>query len=168
MLFVHYEAMAADFGAVRDAVAAFLGCALTPDEKRRIDEKCSFRYMTAHEPSFEMVSPTMFSVSGAKFMKGGVSGSGPREGNIPAVVQRRIIAYLPRSALWERVSGRALLSRFGGQGDRTTGGSGCCGGRCMSESLAPADASPPKFRRLQRRSRRREFDALTEAPTTRG
>jgi len=93
VLFVHYEAMAADFGAVRDTVAAFLGYTLTPGEKRRIDEKCSFGYMQAHEASFEMASPTMFSVSGAKLMKGGVSGGGPREGSIPAAVQQRIIAY---------------------------------------------------------------------------
>ena len=93
MLFVHYESMAGDFGAVRDAVAGFLGYTLTSDEKRRIDEKCSFRYMKAHEASFEMASPTMFSVGGAKFMRGGTSDSGPREGNLPPVVRERILAY---------------------------------------------------------------------------
>jgi len=108
VLFVHYEAMAGDFGVVRDTVAAFLGCALTPDEKRRIEEKCSFRYMTAHEASFEMASPTMFSVSGATFMKGGMSDGGSREGNVPATIQQQIIAYCR-----EALSGSAYpVARF--------------------------------------------------------
>ena len=108
VLFVHYEAMVGGFGVVRDTVAAFLGCALTPDEKRRVDEKCSFRYMTAHESSFEMASPTMFSVSGATFMKGGMSDGGSREGNVPATIQQQIIAYCR-----EALSGSAYpVARF--------------------------------------------------------
>ena len=60
VLFIHFERMVSDFAAVRDAVTAFLGCALSADEKRRVDERCSLRYMKAHEASFEMAPPTMF------------------------------------------------------------------------------------------------------------
>ena len=108
VLFVHYEAMIGDFGNVRDAVAAFLGCALTPDEKRRVDEKCSVGYMKAHEASFEMASPTMFSAGGAKFLAAGGSAGGRRERDVPALAQQQITAYCR-----EALSGSAYpLARF--------------------------------------------------------
>jgi hypothetical protein len=93
VLFIHYEAMAEDFGAVRDTVAGFLGCALTAEEKRRIDERCSFRHMKTHEASFEMAPPTMFSVNGGRFMVGGASAEEPRDRNVPPLVRERILAY---------------------------------------------------------------------------
>jgi hypothetical protein len=93
VLFVHYEAMTDDFAAVRDAVSRFLGCALTAEEKRRVDERCSFRYMKAHETSFEMAPPTMFSVSGGKVMIGGTRGNEPRDAKLPPAVRERIVSY---------------------------------------------------------------------------
>jgi hypothetical protein len=99
VLFVHYEATERDFGSVRDAVAGFLGYALTADEKRRVDERCSFGYMKAHETSFEMAPPTMFSVNGGKFMMGGARGEESRDADIPPVVRERILAYC-REALF--------------------------------------------------------------------
>ncbi len=93
VLFVHFEQMASDFASVRDAVAAFLGYALTADEKRRIDDRCSFRYMKAHESSFEMAPPTMFSVDRGRFMRGTESDAGERERDVPPDVRERILAY---------------------------------------------------------------------------
>jgi hypothetical protein len=93
VLFVHFEQMASDFPAVRDAVAGFLGCALTVEEKRRIDERCGFRYMQAHEASFEMAPPTMFSVDRGRFMRGAEGSAGARDANVPPAVRDQILAY---------------------------------------------------------------------------
>jgi len=92
VLFVHFEAMTRDFGAVRDTVAAFLGQPLTADEKRKVDERCSFRYMREHEATFEMATPTMFSVSGRRFIVGAASGAS-RDANVPAEIREQILAY---------------------------------------------------------------------------
>ena len=71
VLFVHFEDLKVDFGGVSARVARFLGCDLTPDEARRVTEKCSFAYMQKHEELFEMAPPTMFSVRGGRFLAGG-------------------------------------------------------------------------------------------------
>jgi hypothetical protein len=92
VLFVHFETMARDFGAVRDAVAAFLGHALTLEQKQRIDERCSFRYMREREAAFEMAPPTMFSVSGRRFIVGAASGKS-RDADVPPEIRERILAY---------------------------------------------------------------------------
>jgi hypothetical protein len=89
VLFVHYEAMKKDFGAVRDEVARFLGYVLTPDERRRIDERCSFRYMKDHEDVFEMAPPTMFSVTGSFLARGAAS----RHEALPPEIRSRILDY---------------------------------------------------------------------------
>jgi len=90
VLFVHFEAMTKDFAAVRDQVADFLGYALSGDEKRRVDEKCSFRYMKEHEASFEMSPPTMYSVAGGTFLaKGGEA----RHADVSPEIRERIVAY---------------------------------------------------------------------------
>lgn len=90
VLFVHFEAMTRDFAAVRDQVADFLGHELSPDEKRRVDEKCSFRYMKEHEMSFEMSPPTMYSVAGGTFLaKGGES----RRADVSPEIRERIVQY---------------------------------------------------------------------------
>lgn len=94
VLFVHFEEMKRDFGAVRDRVARFLGCTLTAEEQRRIDERCSFRYMQEHEESFEMAPPTMFSVTGGKFM---ARGTASRHGDVSAALGDRILAYCRES-----------------------------------------------------------------------
>jgi hypothetical protein len=94
VLIVHYEDMTQDFAAVRDRVAAFLGCALTADEARRIDERCSFRYMKAHEATFEMAPPTMFSVGGGQFLARGRTRSAD---DLSAGVRDRVVAYCRES-----------------------------------------------------------------------
>jgi hypothetical protein len=94
VLFVHFEEMKRDFGAVRDQVAMFLGCTLTAEEQRRIDERCSFRYMQEHEESFEMAPPTMFSVTGGKFM---ARGTAARHEDVSAALGDRILTYCRES-----------------------------------------------------------------------
>jgi hypothetical protein len=89
VLFVHYETMKQDFGAVRAEVARFLGYALEPDERQRIDERCTFRYMKDHEDVFEMAPPTMFSVTGSFLARGAAS----RHEAIPTEIRNRILDY---------------------------------------------------------------------------
>jgi len=90
VLFVHFEEMKRDLGGVLDRVAAFLGCALTPEEKARVEEKCSFAYMKAHEEFFEMAPPTMFSAAGGEFM---ASGKEARHEDVTPAVRDRILEY---------------------------------------------------------------------------
>ena len=90
VLFVHFEEMNRDFGAVLDRVAAFLGYALSPEERRLITEKCSFDYMKANEDVFEMAPPTMFSVSGGEFLK---SGKASRHDDVTPAIRTQILEY---------------------------------------------------------------------------
>jgi hypothetical protein len=90
VLFVHFEEMKRDLGGVVDRVAAFLGCALTPDERARVIEKSSFAYMKAHEDVFEMAPPTMFSVAGGEFM---ASGKEKRHEDVTPAARDRILEY---------------------------------------------------------------------------
>jgi sulfotransferase family protein len=87
VLFVHFEEMKSDFAAVLDRVAGFLGYALTADEKQRIAVKCSFKYMQDHEDWFEMSPPTMFSVSGGRFL---ASGQASRDADVTPEVRARV------------------------------------------------------------------------------
>ena len=98
VLFVHFEEMTADFGAVRERVARFLGCELTTDEARRVDERCSFQYMKAHEETFEMAPPSMFSVAGGQFL---ARGAARRQEDVTAEIRARIVACC-RDALRSR------------------------------------------------------------------
>jgi hypothetical protein len=90
ILFVHFEEMKKDLGAVVDRVASFLGCDLTPDEQRRVAERCSFEYMKRHEEFFEMAPPTMFSAYGGEFM---ASGKAARHDDVTLEVRERIAEY---------------------------------------------------------------------------
>ncbi len=90
VLFVHFEEMTGDFPAVRARVARFLGCSLTADEAQRVDERCSFRYMKAHEETFEMAPPTMFSVAGGRFLARGTT---RRHDDVTAETRARIAGY---------------------------------------------------------------------------
>ena len=94
VLFVQFEQMKADFPGVRERVAAFLGIALTGEEARRIDEKCSFRYMSEHEEQFEMAPPTMFSASRPGFLP---SGKAARHRDVDPVIAARIRAWCRES-----------------------------------------------------------------------
>lgn len=94
VLFVHFEDMKRDLGAVLDRVADFLGCALTPGEKARVEAKCRFDYMKAHEEVFEMAPPTMFSAASGEFM---ASGKEARHEDVTPAVRDRILAYCRES-----------------------------------------------------------------------
>jgi hypothetical protein len=98
VLFIHYEEMQKDFGAVRDRVARFLGYELTPDERLRVDQRCSFRYMKDHEEFFDMAPPTMFSAATGEFLaKGRASGTD----DVTPEMGARILDYC-RAALAHR------------------------------------------------------------------
>ena len=90
VLFVHFEEMTRDLGAIVDRVAPFLGVQLASAERQRIVEKCSFKYMKDHEEFFEMAPPTMFSVAGGQFM---ASGKEKRHEDVKPAVRERILAY---------------------------------------------------------------------------
>jgi Sulfotransferase domain len=90
VLFVHFEDMKRDFGAVCDRVAQFLGYTLTAEEKRQVTERCSFEYMKNHEEFFEMAPPTMFSVAGGEYM---ASGKAARHEDVSPALRQRIIDY---------------------------------------------------------------------------
>ncbi len=90
VLFVHFEEMKRDFSSVRDRVARFLAYRLTDDEARAVDERCSFPYMQAHEETFEMAPPTMFSVAGGRFL---ASGKDKRHEDVTPEIRDRILAY---------------------------------------------------------------------------
>jgi hypothetical protein len=94
VLFVHFEEMKQNPGAVIDRVATFLGCILTPDERARVVANCSFTYMKQHEEVFEMAPPTMFSAAGGEFM---ASGKAARHEDVPAGVRDQILDYCRRA-----------------------------------------------------------------------
>lgn len=90
VLFVHFEEVKRDLGGVLDRIAGFLGCELTPEEKTRVEGKCSFEYMKAHEEVFEMAPPTMFSAAHGEFMAGGKE---TRHEDVTPAVRDRILSY---------------------------------------------------------------------------
>lgn len=73
VLFVHYEEMKNDLGAVVDQVAKLLDVTLTSQERLKVVEKSGFAYMSENEEHFEMFSPNVFSVTekDGRFMKSG-------------------------------------------------------------------------------------------------
>ncbi|PCI46629.1 MAG: hypothetical protein COB51_06810 [Moraxellaceae bacterium] len=73
VLFVHFEEMKKDLGAVVDRVATLLEVTLTAEERLKVVEKSGFSYMSENEEHFEMFSPNVFSVSEkeGRFMKSG-------------------------------------------------------------------------------------------------
>ena len=90
VLFVHFEEMKKDFAAVRDRVERFLGCALTPQERELVTERCTFQYMKDHEELFEMAPPTMFSVDGGRFL---ASGESTRQQDVTPTLREQILGY---------------------------------------------------------------------------
>jgi aryl sulfotransferase len=95
VLFVHFEEMTQNLGAVCDRVATLLGCRLTQQERERVLEKCRFGYMKEREEFFEMAPPTMFSVGNGQFM---ASGKAHRYEDVTPEIRRRILDYC-RTAL---------------------------------------------------------------------
>ena len=90
VLFVHFEEMTRQFDVVLDRVAAFLGYSLTPAERAAVTERCSFKFMKAHEEFFEMAPPTMFSVAGGQFL---ASGKERRHEDVTPEIRDRILKY---------------------------------------------------------------------------
>lgn len=90
VLFVHFEEMKRDLPSVIDRVASFLDVDLTAGERQLVAERCSFAYMHDHEEFFEMAPPTMFSVSGGRFL---TSGEDTRDKDVTPAVRQRILDY---------------------------------------------------------------------------
>src|SRR5439155_18553785 len=80
----------------RDRIARFLGYALTAAESKNVDEKCSFKFMSAHEEWFEMSPPTMFSVVEGTFLP---SGKASRHADVTPEIRQRILDYCSASLL---------------------------------------------------------------------
>ncbi|HYN08776.1 MAG TPA: sulfotransferase domain-containing protein [Vicinamibacterales bacterium] len=93
VLFVHFEEMKKDFAGVRERIERFLGIELTPRERERVDQRCSFQYMKDHEEFFEMAPPTMFSAEGGEFL---ASGSESRKDDVRPAVRTHIVEYCRR------------------------------------------------------------------------
>ncbi len=94
VLFVHFEEMKKDFAAVCQRIERCLGISLTPDERARVAERCSFTYMKDHEELFEMAPPTMFSAGEGEFL---ASGKESRQDDVTPAVSARILEYCRRS-----------------------------------------------------------------------
>jgi hypothetical protein len=94
VLFIYFEDMKADFAAVLDRVAGFLGYQLTDNERQRVAEKCSFKYMKDREELFEMAPPNMFTVAGGRFM---ASGKKLRFKDVPTAIREHILDYCRKS-----------------------------------------------------------------------
>lgn len=93
VLFVHYEEMTRDFGAVLDRICLFLGHQLTADERARVIERTSFAYMKANEEAFEMSPPSMYSVAAGQFL---AKGSERRHDDVTPDVKQRVLEYCRR------------------------------------------------------------------------
>lgn len=94
VLFVHFEDMKRDLGAVVDRVATFLSCELTPEQRSAVLAKCTFDYMKTHEEQFEMAPPTMFSSRRSGFL---ASGKASRHEDVTPDIRDRILEYCGRS-----------------------------------------------------------------------
>jgi aryl sulfotransferase len=105
VLFVTFEEMKRDLPAVVRQVAAFLGVEpLGPAELAAVVEKCSFRYMQAHQEAFEMHPPQLLGVDAAFF----VGGSAERHAGLPAPLRARLGAW----CAGRLAGGRFPLARY--------------------------------------------------------
>jgi len=90
VLFVYFEDMKKDLGAVVTRVAAFLGVApLSAEELAAVVHKCGFKYMQEHQDMFEMHPPHVLQTNAELF----VSGSADRYKNVPADVRARVASW---------------------------------------------------------------------------
>jgi estrone sulfotransferase len=90
VLFVYFEDMKKDLGAVARRVADFLGMApLSEAELARVVEKCGFDYMQRHQEMFEMSPPHILQTNAEIFVRG----TADRHADVPADVRRRIAAW---------------------------------------------------------------------------
>lgn len=87
VLFVKYEDMANDFGAVLDRIREFLDMPeLRIGEAKAIEKACSFAVMQRHKEAFEMYPPHILA-TGAKFF---VKGTTERHRDVPEEARERI------------------------------------------------------------------------------
>ncbi len=90
VLFVSFESMKADLGAVVDSVAEFLQMApLDPEERSAVVEKCGFAYMKEHGEAFEMHPPHVLQTDAELF----VSGKADRHKDVPDEVRSRVLQW---------------------------------------------------------------------------
>jgi hypothetical protein len=90
VLFVHFEDMKRDLGAVARQVAAFLGIEpLTDDELVNVVEKCGFAYMQRHKHAFEMNPPHILQTDAELFVRG----TADRHKDVPVEVRERLAAW---------------------------------------------------------------------------
>ncbi len=90
VLFVTYEEMLADLGAMVRRVTAFLELdALADAELAAVVERCSFHYMQAHQEAFEMHPPTLLGVDVRYFVKG----TARRHDDVDPERKRRLLAW---------------------------------------------------------------------------
>lgn len=93
VLFVHFEDMKQDLGAVVRQVADFLGMmTLTDEEVAEVVRKSSFDYMQEHKGNFEMNPPHILQTDAELFVRG----TADRHKDVPAEVRERISAWCAR------------------------------------------------------------------------
>lgn len=90
VLFVHFEEMKADPGAIVDRVAAFLGLQpLDAEERAAVVRKSGFAYMQEHQDTFEMHPPHILAVDAQLFVRG----TSDRHKDVPPDVRSRLSAW---------------------------------------------------------------------------
>ncbi|RMF24736.1 MAG: hypothetical protein D6760_02700, partial [Deltaproteobacteria bacterium] len=92
VLFVRFEDMRSDLGAVARRVAEFVGEDLSQAELAEVVRKSDFAYMKEHEEHFEMNPPTPFSVVGG-FLR---SGRSDRYRDVDEAARERIAGFCRR------------------------------------------------------------------------
>ncbi|MBL8960515.1 MAG: sulfotransferase domain-containing protein [Gemmatimonadetes bacterium] len=93
VLFVFFEDMKKDLGAVVRQVATFLGVRdLTDAEVANIVHKTSFAYMQEHQDNFEMHPPHILQTNAELF----VAGTADRYKNVPAEIRSQVAAWVVR------------------------------------------------------------------------
>lgn len=94
VLFVRFEDMKADFGAVAKQVAEFLGVPdLDEAELEKIAYKCSFDYMQQNFEAFEMTVPTVLESNASPF----VSGKLDRHRGVPTETRKNLLNWARES-----------------------------------------------------------------------
>lgn len=90
VLFVHFEEMRRDLGAVVRRVAEFLDVApLNEQETAEIVRKCGFDYMQRHKDHFEMHPPHILATDAELFVRG----TADRHRDVPAEARARVAAW---------------------------------------------------------------------------
>jgi hypothetical protein len=100
VLFVTYEQMVEDLGAVAERIANFLGLEpLTQEELRAICTHSSFGYMREHSEAFEMAPPHLLRDFAGLF----VQGRAGRHTHLPEEAKSTILEYCRRILVEQKV-----------------------------------------------------------------